>query len=203
MIFINSRSFIHLLNGVYYKPTWWPALSWIVSSVGRALHQYLSAYGFKSCTYKISFIFNSSNSQFTYMILIYSQLVWSTVCWVFLGYFPINLKCKLFQYTKWCHWVIVIMLCLGASVMWTMFKIFWQIWFCLFLLFLFCLFFCKILIYVTFWYKNVYKWRFLVSTYFLLGLVFSACCFETYKILASFFFPFFFPFFFNLSFFFK
>ena len=135
MIFINSRSFIHLLNGVYYKPTWWPALSWIVSSVGRALHQYLSAYGFKSCTYKISFIFNSSNSQFTYMILIYSQLVWSTVYWVFLGYFPINLKCKLFQYTKWCHWVIVIMLCLGASVMWTMFKIFWQIWFWSFLLF--------------------------------------------------------------------
>ena len=42
MIFITSQ--------VYYKPTWWPAPSWLVDSVHRALHQYCRSHGFKSLT---------------------------------------------------------------------------------------------------------------------------------------------------------
>ena len=33
-----------------YEPTLWPAPSWLVSSVGRALHRYRRGHGFKSHT---------------------------------------------------------------------------------------------------------------------------------------------------------
>ena len=35
---------------VYLDPTHWPAPSWLVSSVGRALHRYRRGHGFKSHT---------------------------------------------------------------------------------------------------------------------------------------------------------
>ena len=35
---------------VYLDPTHWPAPSWLVSSIGRALHRYHGGHGFKSCT---------------------------------------------------------------------------------------------------------------------------------------------------------
>ena len=35
---------------VYLDPTYWPAPSWLVSSVGRALHRYRRGHGFKSHT---------------------------------------------------------------------------------------------------------------------------------------------------------
>ena len=35
---------------VYLDPTYWPAPSWLVSSVGRALHWYCRGHGFKSHT---------------------------------------------------------------------------------------------------------------------------------------------------------
>ena len=35
---------------VYLDPTHWPAPSWLVSSVGRALHRYRRGHGFKSRT---------------------------------------------------------------------------------------------------------------------------------------------------------
>ena len=35
---------------VYLDPTYWPAPSWLVSSVGRALHRYRRGHGFKSRT---------------------------------------------------------------------------------------------------------------------------------------------------------
>ena len=34
---------------VYLDPTYGPAPSWFVSSVGRALHRYCRGHGFKSC----------------------------------------------------------------------------------------------------------------------------------------------------------
>ena len=34
---------------VYLDPALWPAPSWLVSSVGRALHWYRRGHGFKSC----------------------------------------------------------------------------------------------------------------------------------------------------------
>ena len=39
---------------VYLEPTWWPAPSWLVSSVGRALHRYRRGHGFK--LYKPEFL---------------------------------------------------------------------------------------------------------------------------------------------------
>ena len=35
---------------VYLEPTWWPAPTWLVSLVGRALHWYQRSHGFQSCT---------------------------------------------------------------------------------------------------------------------------------------------------------
>ena len=35
---------------VYLDPTYWPAPSWLVSSVGRALHRFRRGHGFKSRT---------------------------------------------------------------------------------------------------------------------------------------------------------
>ena len=46
--YILSRLFITSL--VYLEPTLWPAPSWLVSSVGRALYQYRRGHGFKSRT---------------------------------------------------------------------------------------------------------------------------------------------------------
>ena len=46
--FIHSRLFTTLR--VYLVPTYWPALSRLVSSNGRALHRYRGGHGFKSCT---------------------------------------------------------------------------------------------------------------------------------------------------------
>ena len=47
-------SYIHscllATSRVYLEPTWWPALSWLVSSVGEALHWYHRGHGFKSWT---------------------------------------------------------------------------------------------------------------------------------------------------------
>ena len=43
-----SKFFIHL--DVYLYPIHWPAPSWLVSSIGRALHRYRRGHGFKSRT---------------------------------------------------------------------------------------------------------------------------------------------------------
>ena len=47
-----SHIFTHLFItlGLYYEPTKWPAPSWLVSSVGGALHQYRRGHGFASRT---------------------------------------------------------------------------------------------------------------------------------------------------------
>ena len=49
--YIQSRLFT--TSWVYLEPTQWPAPSWLVSSVGRALHRYCRGHGFKSRTAKI------------------------------------------------------------------------------------------------------------------------------------------------------
>ena len=57
-VFIRSSniwlSYIHsclfTTSRVYLEPTQWPAPSWLVSSVGRALHRYRRGHGFKSHT---------------------------------------------------------------------------------------------------------------------------------------------------------
>ena len=57
-VFIHSSniwlSYIHshlfTTSRVYLVPTQWPAPSWLVSSVGRALHWYCRGHGFKSRT---------------------------------------------------------------------------------------------------------------------------------------------------------
>ena len=46
--YILNRLFIALW--VYLEPTSWPAPSWLVSSVGGALHRYRRGHGFKSRT---------------------------------------------------------------------------------------------------------------------------------------------------------
>ena len=46
--YIHNRLFT--TSRVYLETTQWPALSWLVSSVGRALHQYHRGHGFKSRT---------------------------------------------------------------------------------------------------------------------------------------------------------
>ena len=46
--YIHSRLFTTLR--VYLVPTYWPALSRLLSSNGRALHRYRGGHGFKSCT---------------------------------------------------------------------------------------------------------------------------------------------------------
>ena len=46
--YIQSRLFT--TSWVYLEPTQWPAPSWLVSSVGRALHWYRRGHGFKSRT---------------------------------------------------------------------------------------------------------------------------------------------------------
>ena len=43
-------SYLFITSRVYYKPTKWSAPSWLVSSVGRALHGYGRGHGFKSRT---------------------------------------------------------------------------------------------------------------------------------------------------------
>ena len=43
-----SKIFTHL--DVYLYPIHWPAPSWLVSSIGRALHRYRRGHGFKSRT---------------------------------------------------------------------------------------------------------------------------------------------------------
>ena len=44
--YIHNRLFT--TSRVYLEPTQWPAPSWLVSSVGRALHRYRRGHGFKS-----------------------------------------------------------------------------------------------------------------------------------------------------------
>ena len=46
--YIHNRLFT--TSRVYFEPTQWPVPSWLVSSVGRALHQYHRGHGFKSRT---------------------------------------------------------------------------------------------------------------------------------------------------------
>ena len=43
--YIHNRLFT--TSRVYLETTQWPALSWLVSSVGRALHRYRGGHGFK------------------------------------------------------------------------------------------------------------------------------------------------------------
>ena len=49
---------------VYLDPTYWPAPSWLVSSVSRALHRYRRGHGFKSHTglnfFQVLFLITSS-----------------------------------------------------------------------------------------------------------------------------------------------
>ena len=44
------HSCLFTTSQVYLEPTQWSAPSWLVSSVGRALHQYCRGHGFKSHT---------------------------------------------------------------------------------------------------------------------------------------------------------
>ena len=44
------HNFIVILSRVYNKPIQWPALSWLVSLIGRALHRHRRGQGFKSHT---------------------------------------------------------------------------------------------------------------------------------------------------------
>ena len=44
------HNFIIILSRVYNEPIQQPAPSWLVSSIGRALHRYRRGQGFKSCT---------------------------------------------------------------------------------------------------------------------------------------------------------
>ena len=46
--YVHNRWFT--TSWVYLEPTQWPAPSWLVSSVGRALHRYRKGHGFKSRT---------------------------------------------------------------------------------------------------------------------------------------------------------
>ena len=48
-VFIYLKS-LFITWMVYLDPTYWPAPSWLVSSVGRALHRYRRGHGFKSRT---------------------------------------------------------------------------------------------------------------------------------------------------------
>ena len=50
---------------VYLDPTHWPAPSWLVSSVGRALHRYRRGHGFKSRTRLNFFQVLSSTTRFS------------------------------------------------------------------------------------------------------------------------------------------
>ena len=44
------HNFIIILSQLYNKPIQWPALSWLVSLIGRALHRHRRGQGFKSHT---------------------------------------------------------------------------------------------------------------------------------------------------------
>ena len=44
------HNFIIILSWVYNKPIQWPALSWLVRLIGRALHRHRRGQGFKSHT---------------------------------------------------------------------------------------------------------------------------------------------------------
>ena len=80
---------------VYLDPTLWPAPRWLVSSVGRTLHRYCRAHGFKSRTglnffrshfsYKFSSVHSCedrvhliSSPQCRHMIFIYFQSLFTT-----------------------------------------------------------------------------------------------------------------------------
>ena len=56
---------------VYLNPTYWPAPSWLVSSVGRALHRYRKRHGFKSRTglnFYLIFLFFIFRSYFQLLV---------------------------------------------------------------------------------------------------------------------------------------
>ena len=60
-------TFLYSTSLVYLEPTKWPALSWLVSSVGRALDWYRRGHGFKSHTglnFFSGFIFTTAQILF-------------------------------------------------------------------------------------------------------------------------------------------
>ena len=56
--YILNRLFI--TSRVYLEPPSWPALTWLVGSVGRALHRYRRGHGFKSRTGFSGLIFTTA-----------------------------------------------------------------------------------------------------------------------------------------------
>ena len=68
-IFVYLQSLIHYFTGLLRANIMTSSQSWLVSSVGRALHRYRRRHGFKTRTLSNSFL----KLQFTYMIFIYLQ----------------------------------------------------------------------------------------------------------------------------------
>ena len=71
---------------VYLDPTHWPAPSWLVSSVGRALHRYRRGHGFKSRTawdfFQVQFTTTRFSSVHSCEDLLISSLHRSANMWI-------------------------------------------------------------------------------------------------------------------------
>ena len=68
-IFVYLQSLIHYFTGLLRANIMTSSQSWLVSSVGRALHRYRRRHGFKTRTLSNSIL----KLQSTYMIFIYLQ----------------------------------------------------------------------------------------------------------------------------------
>ena len=80
-----SKIFIHL--DVYLYPIHWPAPSWLISSIGRALHRYRRGHGFKSRTGLNFFLVLFTTARFSSVLscedLLISSLYRSANMWNF------------------------------------------------------------------------------------------------------------------------
>ena len=86
MNFHISKIIIHL--DVYLDPIHWPAPSWLVSSIGRALHRYRRGHGFKSRTglnfFQVLFTTTRFSSVLSCEDLLISSLHRSANIWIFI-----------------------------------------------------------------------------------------------------------------------
>ena len=82
----NIHVWIHL--DVYLDPIHWPAPSWLVSSIGRALHRYRRGHGFKSRTglnfFQVLFTTTRFSSVLSCEDLLISSLHRSANIWIFI-----------------------------------------------------------------------------------------------------------------------